>query len=187
VGADNSDGDIPGKLGNLSHPEDVLFPEPVIFSEAVADLSVEVALQWTNGVADHTSSFANDSVTARGGMHVEGFSKALTEVVRTYASSNGLLDSTTEFLVGEDIREGVTAIIRTHCDDPWFEPIHDDGISGRKLGTVRLREFVYWATSKHLSSWLDEHPTEAILIVNKSIAAAHDRVVARGQWDQGRR
>lgn len=174
-------------LRELSHSGDLLFPGAVSFSEKVSDLSVQVAFQWTHGVADHIFSYANESPTTRGGMHVEGFSTGLTEAVRTYARLNELVESTNEFLLGGDIREGLTAIIRTHCDDPWFEPIHDDGVTGRKLGTVRMREFVYWATRKHLSSWLDEHPIEATLIVKMSVASAHDRVLARSQWDQSRR
>ena len=187
MAVDDSDAEIVDQLRELlSKREDLLFPGAMTFSEEVADLSVEVALQWTNGVTEHICSYANDSPTRQGGMHVEGFSKALTEVVKTYASSGGLSDSTTVSLLGGDIREGLTAIIRTRCDDPWVEPIHDDGINGRKLGTVKMREFVYWATAKHLSAWLDEHPTEAAMIVKRSISAARDRVLARAQWDRER-
>jgi DNA gyrase subunit B len=184
IAADHIDADMIRNFGELPHPEDLLFPGPMIFSEQVADLSAVVALHWTNGVTDNICSYANDSPTARGGMHVEGFSRALAGVIRTYASSSQPVDSTTDSLFGEDIREGLMAIIRTHCDDPWFEPLHDNGINGRKLNTLKMREFVYWATSTHLTSWLDEHPREATLIVNKSISAAHDRVRARAQWDQ---
>jgi DNA gyrase subunit B len=186
VAVDNSDADLVGQLAELNQFEDLLFPGCVIFSEEVAELSVEVALQWSNGVTDHICSYANNSPTLQGGTHVEGFSKALAEVVKGYATSSGLADSTTASLLGGDIREGLRGIIRTHCDDPWFEPIHDDGINGRKLRTVKMREFVYWSTKQNLSSWLDEHPAEATLIVNKSISATHDRVLARAQWDQRR-
>jgi DNA gyrase subunit B len=178
VAAYDPDADIVARLRELSLSQDLLFPDAVVFSEQADDLSVEIALQWTNGVTEQIHSYANDNPTTQGGMHVEGFSKALTDGVKAHAGS---ADSTSVSLLGGDIREGLRAIIRTHCDDPSFEPIHDDGSNGRKLSTVRIREFVYWATSTHLSSWLDDHPTEATLIVHKSISAAHDRVLARAQ------
>jgi DNA gyrase subunit B len=184
VAAYDPDADVVAQLRELNLSQDLLFPDAVVFSEQVDDLSVEIALQWTNGVNEQICSYANGSPTTQGGMHVEGFSKALTDRVKANAGS---ADSTGVSLFGEDIREGLRAIIRTHCDDPSFEPIHDDGVNGRKLSTVRIREFVYWATSKHLSSWLDDHPTEATLIVHKSISAAHDRELARAQWGLGRR
>jgi DNA gyrase subunit B len=186
VAAYDPDANIVAQLGELNLSQDLLFPDVVVLSEQVDDLSIEIALQWTKGVTEQICSYANGSPTTQGGMHVEGFSKALTEVVKAHASSRGLPDSTSVSLLGGDIREGLRAIIRMRCDDPCFEPINDDGINGRRLGSVRIREFVYWATSKHLSSWLDEHPSEATLIVHKSISAAHDRVLPRSQWDQGR-
>jgi DNA gyrase subunit B len=141
VTAYDSDADIVAQLRELNHSQESLFPDAVVFSEQIDDLSVEVALQWTNGVSDYIRSYANDSPTTQGGMHVEGFSKALTEVVKADAGSRGLPDSTSVSLFGADIREGLRAIIRAHCDDPCFEPFHDDGINGRKLSTVRIREF----------------------------------------------
>ena len=186
VAADDLDADIVEQLRKLNRPEELLFSAMVTFSEEVADLSVAVALQWTNGETGHISSYANDSPTTRGGAHVEGFSRALTEAVKAYAIASGLVGSAGDILLGDDIRQGLTAIIRTHCDDPWFEPIHDDGINGRKLGTVKMREFVYWTTRPRLSSWLEEHPTEANLIVQRAISAAHDRVSDSAQRGQSR-
>ena len=76
MAADDPDADIIGQLRELSHSGDLLFPGAVAFSEKASDLSVEVAFQWTNGVTDHISSYANESPTTKGGMHVEGFSTA---------------------------------------------------------------------------------------------------------------
>ena len=146
VAAYDPDANIVAQLGELNLSQDLLFPDVVVLSEQVDDLSIEIALQWTKGVTERICSYANGSPTTQGGMHVEGFSKALTEVVKAHASSRGLPDSTSVSLLGGDIREGLRAIIRMRCDDPCFEPTNDDGINGRRLGSVRIREFVYWAS-----------------------------------------
>ena len=101
MAAYDPDANIVAQLGELNLSQDLLFPDVVVLSEQVDDLSIEIALQWTKGVTERICSYANGSPTTQGGMHVEGFSKALTEVVKAHASSRGLPDSTSvSLLVG---------------------------------------------------------------------------------------
>ena len=117
-----------------------------------------------------------------GGTHVEGFKKALTDVVNKYARAGGQLKEKDENLLGEDIREGLTAIVSVKLRDPQFE-----GQTKAKLGNVPMRSLVERATNEKLAEWLEEHPTEARQIVNKSIAASRARVAARQARDATRR
>ena len=103
-------------------------------------------------------------------MHVEGFKTALTTVVNKYARAKNLLKEKDENLLGEDIREGITAIISVKLRDPQFE-----GQTKAKLGNVPMRSFVQKATNERLAEWLEENPTEANQLVKKAIAAAQAR------------
>ena len=117
---------------------------------------VEVAFQWNTGYYEGIHSFANGIATIEGGMHEEGFKKALTNVVNKYARAKGLLKEKDDNLLGEDIREGLTAIIAVRLHDPQFE-----GQTKAKLGNVSMRSLVERATNEKLGDWLEEHPTEA--------------------------
>src|SRR5207302_7439331 len=117
-----------------------------------------------------------------GGTNEEGFNKALTNVVNRYARAKGLLKDTDENLFREGIREGLTAIVSVKLRDPQFE-----GQTKAKLGNVSIRSLVERATNEKLVDWLEEHPTEARQIVNKSISAARARVAARQARDVIRR
>src|SRR5688500_14555895 len=111
-------------------------------------------------------------------MHEEGFKKALTNAVNKYAKSKGVLKDKDENLLGEDIREGLTSIISVRLADPQFE-----GQTKSKLGNVSMRSLVERATNEKLVDWLEEHPTEAKQIVQKSIQAARARMAARQARD----
>ncbi|CAN5855359.1 DNA topoisomerase (ATP-hydrolyzing) subunit B [soil metagenome] len=144
---------------------------------------LEVAFQWSSGYnTDGIHSFANGIATNEGGMHEEGFKKALTNVVNKYARSKGLLKEKDVNLQGEDIREGLSAILSVRLADPQFE-----GQTKSKLGNVSMRSLVERATNEKLGDWLEEHPTEARQIVLKSTQAARARLAARQARDATRR
>ena len=115
-------------------------------------------------------------------MHVEGFRTALTTVVNKYARAKGLLKEKDENLLGEDIREGITAIISVKLRDPQFE-----GQTKAKLGNVPMRSFVQKVTNERLAEWLDENPAEANKVVKKALAAAQARVAAKNARNAIRR
>ena len=142
--------------------------------EAGRDHEVEVALQWNSGFYEGIHSFANGIATTEGGMHEEGFKKALTNVLNKYARAKGLLKEKDTNLLGEDIREGLTAIIAVRLQDPQFE-----GQTKSKLGNVPIRGLVERATNEKLAEWFEEHPTEARQVVNKSVQAARARSAAQ--------
>ena len=141
-----------------------------------------MALQWNTGFHESIHSFANGISTTEGGMHEEGFKKALTNVVNRYARSRNLVKEKEENLLGEDIREGLTAIVSVRLKDPQFE-----GQTKAKLGNVPMRSLVERATNEKLAEWLEENPTEANQVVKKSLLAQRARVAARQARDLTRR
>jgi DNA gyrase subunit B len=143
---------------------------------------VEIALQWNTGFYEGLHSFANNIATTEGGMHEEGFKKSLTNVVNKYARAKGILKEKDENLLGEDIREGLTAIVSVKLRNPQFE-----GQTKTKLGNTEIRSFVERATNDKLAEWLEEHPAEAKVIVTKSTQAANARMAARQARDLTRR
>ena len=143
---------------------------------------VEIALQWNTGYHESIHSFANGISTIEGGMHVEGFSKSLTNVVNRYARDRNLLKEKEENLKGEDIREGLTAIISVRLRDPQFE-----GQTKAKLGNQSIRSLTERTTNQKLREWLEENPREASQIVAKSTQAARARMAAQGARDLTRR
>jgi DNA gyrase subunit B len=147
-----------------------------VFGEA------EFALQWNTGYYEGLHSFANNIATTEGGMHEEGFKKALTNVVNRYARGKSLLKEKDENLLGEDIREGLTAIVSVKLRNPQFE-----GQTKTKLGNTEIRGFVERVTNEKLADWLEEHPAEGKVIVQKCVQAAYARVAARAARDLTRR
>ncbi|HUC33587.1 MAG TPA: toprim domain-containing protein, partial [Ilumatobacteraceae bacterium] len=144
--------------------------------------TLDIAIQWNTGYHEGIHGYANGISTTEGGMHVEGFKTALTSVVNKYARNKGLLKEKDENLLGEDIREGITAIISVKLRDPQFE-----GQTKAKLGNVPMRSFVQKATNEKLAEWLDENPTEANKVVKKAQAAAQARVAAKNARNAIRR
>ena len=143
---------------------------------------VELALQWNQGYSESLHSFANTINTHEGGMHEEGLKKALTNVVNRYARSKGLLKEKEENLIGEDVREGVIAIVSVKLQDPQFE-----GQTKTKLGNASMRSLVETTVNNRLGTWLEEHPGDAKRIVTKGSAAAKARLAARHARDLTRR
>ncbi|MFD7507796.1 DNA topoisomerase (ATP-hydrolyzing) subunit B [Streptomyces sp. NPDC059853] len=145
-------------------------------------LSVDIAMQWNTQYSEGVYSFANIIHTHEGGTHEEGFRSALTALVNRYARDKKLLREKDDNLTGEDIREGLTAIISIKLSEPQFE-----GQTKTKLGNTEAKTFVQKVVHEHFADWLDRNPTEAADIVRKSIQAATARVAARKARDLTRR
>jgi DNA gyrase subunit B len=167
---------------HLNASKEALFRKVAAFEQVEEGQEVEIALQWNTGYHESIHSFANGISTIEGGMHVEGFSKALTNAVNRYARARNLLKEKEENLKGEDIREGLTAIISVRLRDPQFE-----GQTKAKLGNVSIRSLTERTTNKKLNEWLEENPREASQIVQKSTQAARARMAAQGARDLTRR
>jgi DNA gyrase subunit B len=149
-------------------------------------MEVELALQWNGGFHESIHTFANTINTHEGGTHEEGFKKALTNVVNRYARDLGVLKGGAKdkdiSLTGEDIREGLTAIVSVKLSDPQFE-----GQTKTKLGNTPVRSFVEKTCNEKLREWFDEHPNEIRTVVNKAIQGARARMAARAARDLTRR
>jgi len=146
------------------------------------DSEADVALQWTNGYSESIHSFANTINTHEGGMHEEGLKKALTNVVNRYARNKGLLKEKEDNLLGEDVREGLIAIVSVRLREPQFE-----GQTKTKLGNTTMRSLVETTVNEHLMTWLEEHPGDAKRIVTKTSQAAKARLAAKQARDLTRR
>ncbi|WP_433857272.1 DNA topoisomerase (ATP-hydrolyzing) subunit B [Streptomyces kronopolitis] len=145
-------------------------------------LSVEIAMQWNTQYSEGVYSFANTIHTHEGGTHEEGFRAALTGLINRYARDKKLLREKDDNLTGEDIREGLTAIISVKLGEPQFE-----GQTKTKLGNTEAKTFVQKVVHEHLTDWLDRNPNEAADIIRKGIQAATARVAARKARDLTRR
>ncbi|MFI1969952.1 DNA topoisomerase (ATP-hydrolyzing) subunit B [Streptomyces cinnamoneus] len=145
-------------------------------------LSVEIAMQWNSQYSEGVYSFANTIHTHEGGTHEEGFRAALTGLINRYARDKKLLREKDDNLTGEDIREGLTAIISVKLGEPQFE-----GQTKTKLGNTEAKTFVQKVVHEHLTDWLDRNPNEAADIIRKGIQAATARVAARKARDLTRR
>jgi DNA gyrase subunit B len=176
------DGGIIDFVTYLNASKEPLFATVIDVSDTYDSGEVDIALQWNTGFYEGLHSFANNIATTEGGMHEEGFKKSLTNVVNRYARQKGHLKEKDENLLGEDIREGLTAIVSVKLRNPQFE-----GQTKTKLGNTEIRSFVERATNEKLAEWLEEHPNEAKAIVTKSTQAAHARMAARQARDLTRR
>ncbi|THA31165.1 DNA topoisomerase (ATP-hydrolyzing) subunit B [Streptomyces sp. A1277] len=145
-------------------------------------LSVEIAMQWNTQYSEGVYSFANAIHTHEGGTHEEGFRAALTSLVNRYARDKKLLREKDDNLTGEDVREGLTAIISVKLGEPQFE-----GQTKTKLGNTEAKTFVQKVVHEQLTDWFDRNPNEAADIIRKGIAASTARVAARKARDLTRR
>src|SRR5215217_3515381 len=161
---------------NASKRADVVQPEVIDFEAEDRDrlLSVEVAMQWTTAYSESVHTYANTINTHEGGTHEEGFRAALTTLVNKYAREKGLLKEKDENLTGDDVREGLTAVISIKLGEPQFE-----GQTKTKLGNSEVNGFVQRAMTDEFGGWLDSHPHEGREIVRKAIQAAAARMAAR--------
>jgi DNA gyrase subunit B len=177
-------GGIVDFVKHLNTSKDALFTKVASYEAAEDDQQVEVALQWNTGYHEGIHGYANGIATTEGGMHVEGFKKALTNVMNRYARAGKqpLLKEKEDNLQGEDIREGLTAIVSVKLREPQFE-----GQTKAKLGNVSIRSMVERATNEKLAEWFSENPTEANKIFKKASAAAQAREAAKKARDVIRR
>ncbi|HEX9504515.1 MAG TPA: ATP-binding protein, partial [Acidimicrobiia bacterium] len=175
-------GGITDFVRHLNATKEPLFKRVVAYTDTGDDYEVDVAMQWNTGFYEGIHSFANNIATTEGGMHEEGFKKALTNVVNRYAKGKNLLKDKDENLLGEDIREGLTAILSVKLRNPQFE-----GQTKAKLGNTEMRSLVEKATNDRLTDWLEQHPTEARQAVAKATQAARARMAARQARDLTRR
>ncbi|MDA3038450.1 MAG: DNA topoisomerase (ATP-hydrolyzing) subunit B [Actinomycetota bacterium] len=159
---------------HLNRSKEALFEDIGWYTESGDGEEVEIAFCWNTGYqTDGIHSFANGISTLEGGMHEQGFRTALTRTVNLYARDKGLLKEKEENFQGEDIREGLTAVIALRISEPQFE-----GQTKSKLGNVSVRSLVEKATNEKLREWFEEHPREARAIVGKSTMAAKARIAA---------
>ncbi|MEU5050718.1 DNA topoisomerase (ATP-hydrolyzing) subunit B [Streptomyces sp. NPDC021096] len=166
------------RKGELIHPTVI----DVEAEDKERMLSVEIAMQWNSQYSEGVYSFANTIHTHEGGTHEEGFRAALTGLINRYARDKKLLREKDDNLTGEDIREGLTAIISVKLGEPQFE-----GQTKTKLGNTEAKTFVQKVVHEHLTDWLDRNPNEAADIIRKGIQAATARVAARKARDLTRR
>ncbi len=175
-------GGIVDYVKHLNSSKESLFRKVGSYEVAEPDMEVEIAFQWNTGYHESIHSFANGIATIEGGMHEEGFRKALTNVVNRYARKRSLLKEKDPNLDGNDIREGLTAIISVRLREPQFE-----GQTKGKLGNVPVRSLVERATNTKLADWLEENPREGSQIVQKAVIAARASAAAKQARDLTRR
>ena len=177
------DGGIRDFVEHVNASKESLFAKVGFFEAQESGQEVEIAFQWNTGFnTDGLHSFANGINTIEGGMHEEGFRTALTGVMNRYAKKRGLIKDKDDNLQGEDIREGLTAIISVRLGEPQFE-----GQTKSKLGNVDMRSLVQKTTNEKLADWLEEHPAEAKIILQKAINAQRARLAAQDARRSARR
>ncbi|MFJ6670485.1 DNA topoisomerase (ATP-hydrolyzing) subunit B [Actinosynnema sp. NPDC091369] len=159
---------------HINHTREAVHQKVVSFEAKGEDLEVEVAMQWNTGYTPSVYTFANTINTHEGGTHEEGFRAALTRVVNEYARDKKLLKEKDSNLTGDDIREGLAAIVSVKLKEPQFE-----GQTKTKLGNSEAKSFVQKSTNEHLADWFERHPNEAKTIVTKAVSSAQARIAAR--------
>lgn len=145
-------------------------------------ISVEIAMQWTTAYSEAVHTFANTISTTEGGTHEEGFRAALTSLVNRYAREKNILKDKDENLSGDDVREGLTAVVSVKLTNPQFE-----GQTKTKLGNSEAKTFVQRVMTDKLGDWLDAHPSEAKNIIQKAIEASRARIAAKKARENTRR
>uniref|UniRef100_UPI003898EBC5 DNA topoisomerase (ATP-hydrolyzing) subunit B n=1 Tax=Actinomyces bovis TaxID=1658 RepID=UPI003898EBC5 len=169
------------KKTELIHPEIIDFEAETQLDEN-RGISLEIAMQWTSAYSESVHTYANTINTTEGGTHEEGFRTALTTLVNKYAREKGLLKDKDDNLTGDDIREGLTAVISVKLSEPQFE-----GQTKTKLGNTEARTFVLQTVSAKLADWLDSHPADAKSVITKATQAAAARLAARKAREATRR
>jgi DNA gyrase subunit B len=176
------EGGIEQFVRHLNRTKTPIHPDVVYLGGSREGVDVEVALQWNEGYAESVFSFANNINTIEGGTHLIGFKAALTRTLNNYAAANGLLKKDNEALQGEDVREGLTAVVSVKVPEPQFE-----GQTKTKLGNSEVKGLVETLVNEKLGEYLEEHPTDAKRIVLKSLDAARVREATRKAKDLARR
>ncbi|MBR6015011.1 MAG: DNA topoisomerase (ATP-hydrolyzing) subunit B [Firmicutes bacterium] len=162
--------------------KEAIHPDIIYFEYIRAELEVEIAMQYTDRYSELVLSYANNISTTEGGTHMVGFKTALTKVFNDYARKNNFLKDKDDPLSGEDVREGLTAIVSVKLQEPEFE-----GQTKTKLGNPEMRGFVETTTTENLTAFLEENPAQAKIILEKCLRAARAREAARKARDLTRR
>ena len=172
------EGGIQSYVRHLNHGKDIYGDEAFYVEKKVEEAMVEVSLQYTDSYNEVVKTFANNVYNPDGGTHMTGFRAAITRVINDYARKNSLLKEKDENLTGEDIREGLTAVILVKLPDPQFE-----GQTKNKLGNPEVRGYVEQVMNEYFSYYLEENPSIAKKIVSKVILSAQARKAARAARD----
>ncbi len=176
------EGGIRDFVAYLNTNKDPIHQKIVYFEGESEDGQAEIAMQWNSSYQESIFSFANNINTTEGGTHLSGFRSALTRTLNDYARKKGLLREKDESLQGEDVREGLTAIVSVKLHDPQFE-----GQTKSKLGNPPMKGFVESTVNRKLGEFLEENPSEANQIIGKAVAASRAREAARKARDLTRR
>ncbi len=168
------DGGIIAYAGHINRNKEALNDPPIYICKEINDTMVEAAVAYTNDFNEHIYTFANNIATEEGGSHLTGFRTALTRVINDYARKNNLLKDADGSLSGDDVREGLTAIISVKVKEPQFE-----GQTKAKLGNPEVRTITESIIGEGLSYYLEEHPNEARRIIEKCALSARARLAAR--------
>ncbi|OFV83228.1 MAG: DNA gyrase subunit B [Acidobacteria bacterium RBG_16_64_8] len=178
------EGGIVDFVRHINTHKDPIHPLVIHFEghEDVPEHYLELAMQWNEGYNDNVFSFANNINTHEGGTHLSGFRAAITRTINDYARSKGFLKEKEENLSGEDVREGLVAILSVKLRNPQFE-----GQTKTKLGNSEIRGFVEGVVNQKFAEFLEENPSDAKQIVTKTVQAAHARMAARKARDLTRR
>lgn len=169
-----SEGGLKEFVQYLDSSREQLLPEPIYINNDKGEIPVEVSLSYNSSYSENVVSYVNNINTIEGGTHVAGFRRALTRTLKSYADKSGMLDKVKVDITGDDFREGLTAVISVKVAEPQFE-----GQTKTKLGNNDASGAVDSAVSEVLNYWLEEHPRESKMIVQKVILAAQARHAAR--------
>jgi len=176
------EGGIADFVRYLNASKEPVHSSVIEFGDEAEGISAEIAMQWTGSYSESVHTFANTINTAEGGTHEEGFRAALTTIVNRYAREQNHLREKDENLTGDDVREGLTAIIHVKLAEPQFE-----GQTKTKLGNTEAKSFVQRVCNDHLRDWFERNPGEAKAIVIKATQAARARIAARQARDLTRK
>jgi DNA gyrase subunit B len=176
------EGGIADFVRYLNASKEPVHSSVIDFGDEGDGISVEIAMQWNASYSESVHTFANTINTIEGGTHEEGFRAALTSIINRYAREQRLLRDRDDNLTGEDVREGLTAIVSVKLAEPQFE-----GQTKTKLGNTEAKSFVQKACNDHLRDWFDRNPGEAKDIITKATQAARARIAARQARDLTRR
>ncbi len=176
------DGGIADFVRYINASKEAVHDSVIEFGDEEPGISAEIAMQWSGSYAESVHTFANTINTAEGGTHEEGFRAALTTIVNRYARDQKLIREKDENLTGDDVREGLTAIIHVKLAEPQFE-----GQTKTKLGNTEAKSFVQRVCNDHLRDWFERNPGEAKAIVIKATQAARARIAARQARDLTRK
>ncbi|WP_317950934.1 DNA topoisomerase (ATP-hydrolyzing) subunit B [Rossellomorea marisflavi] len=176
------EGGIKSYVEHLNRTKEVIHEEPIFIEGERDDITVEIAIQYNDGFASNIYSFANNIHTHEGGTHESGFKTALTRIINDYARKNSVFKDSDANLSGEDVREGLTAIISIKHPDPQFE-----GQTKTKLGNSEARQITDTLFSEHLETFLLENPVVARKVVEKGLMAARARMAAKKARELTRR